>query len=105
MSSKGKVHLIEKEREMLNEEWIDPVQALKDDPYVFCVGKFWVALKLYGGVELCRYEWQQGRYEWQQGRSPDKFISETGRVYILSEIDAVMICNKPKHPTYNETSY
>ena len=83
---------------MLNEEWIDPVQALKDDPYVFCVGKFWVALNLYGGVELCRYEWQQGR-------SPDKFISETGIVYILPEIDAVMICNKPKHPTYNETSY
>lgn len=83
---------------MLTEKWIDPVQALKDDPYVFCVGKFWVALKLYGGVELCRYEWQQGR-------SPDTFISERGKEYILSEIDAVMICHKPKHPTYNETSY
>jgi hypothetical protein len=80
---------------MSTEQWIDPVQALKDDPYIFCEGKFWVALKLYSGVELCRYEWQQGR-------SPDKFISETGVKYILSEIDAVMRCNKPKHPTFEQ---
>jgi hypothetical protein len=83
---------------MLNEEWIDPTHALIDDKLCFVNQRVWVALNLYGAVDLCRYDWVHG---W----NPHKFINERGNVYELSEIDAVMIIKKPKHPTYNETSY
>lgn len=83
---------------MLSEKWIDPTHALIDDKLCFVNKRLWVALKLYGGVDLCRYDYAYG---W----NPHEFINDRGIVYQLSEIDAVMIIEKPKHPTYNETSY